>query len=96
MDNTFDDQAFVPFDVSPLDFLNLFNFILSNLYKASKVCPQDILPTPFFLSNYLNITVLNKFNNTFFVDIAVMASSGYFALVCQKYYWALAIGDECV
>ncbi len=35
MDNTVDDQAFVLFDVSPLDFLNLFNFhfnfILFNL-----------------------------------------------------------------
>ena len=34
-DNTIDDQAFVPFnfhfDVSPLDFLNLFNSILFNL-----------------------------------------------------------------
>ena len=31
MDNTVDDQAFVLFDVSPLDFLNLFNSILFNL-----------------------------------------------------------------
>ena len=32
MDNTFVcNKAFVPFDVSPLDFLNPFNFILSNL-----------------------------------------------------------------
>ena len=31
MDNTVDNQAFVLFDVSPLDFLNLFNSILFNL-----------------------------------------------------------------
>ena len=35
MDNTVDNQSFVlfnfPFDVSPLDFLNLFNSILFNL-----------------------------------------------------------------
>jgi hypothetical protein len=30
-DNTVDDQAFVLFDVSSLDFLNLFNSILFNL-----------------------------------------------------------------
>ena len=31
VDNTVDDQAFVLFDVSPLDFLNLFNSISFNL-----------------------------------------------------------------
>ena len=31
MDNTVDDQAFVLFDVSPLDFLNLFNFLFNSI-----------------------------------------------------------------
>ena len=31
MDNTVDDQAFVQFDVSPLDFLNLFNFLFNSI-----------------------------------------------------------------
>jgi hypothetical protein len=31
MDNTVEDQAFVLFDVSPLDFLNLFNFLFNSI-----------------------------------------------------------------
>ncbi len=31
VDNTVDDQAFVLFDVSPLDFLNLFNFLFNSI-----------------------------------------------------------------
>ena len=31
MDNTVDDQAFVLFDVSPLDFRNLFNFLFNSI-----------------------------------------------------------------
>ncbi len=31
MDNTVDNQAFVLFDVSPLDFLNLFNFLFNSI-----------------------------------------------------------------
>ena len=31
MDNTVDNQAFVLFDVSPLDFLNLFNFPFNSI-----------------------------------------------------------------
>ena len=34
MDNTVDDQAFVLFDVSPLDFLNLFNFLFNFLFNS--------------------------------------------------------------
>ena len=35
MDNAVDDQAFVLFDVSPLDFLNLFNSKLFNALVQS-------------------------------------------------------------
>ena len=31
MDNTVDNQAFVLFDVSPLDFLNPFNFLFNSI-----------------------------------------------------------------
>ncbi len=31
MDDTIDDQAFVLFNVSPLDFLNLFNFLFNSI-----------------------------------------------------------------
>ena len=34
MDNTVDNQAFVPFDVSPLDFLNPFNFPFNFLFNS--------------------------------------------------------------
>ena len=36
MDNTVDDQAFVLFDVSPLDFLNLFNFLFNSIFQFYK------------------------------------------------------------
>ena len=34
MDNTVDNQSFVLFDVSPLDFLNLFNFPFNFLFNS--------------------------------------------------------------
>ena len=34
MDNTVDNQAFVLFDVSPLDFLNPFNFRFNFIFNS--------------------------------------------------------------
>ena len=33
MDNTVDNQAFVLFNVSPLDFLNPFNFLFNSIFN---------------------------------------------------------------
>ena len=63
MDNTFDDQAFVLFDVSPLDFLNPFNSAFNSLLNTKKqIANTFVCNKAFVLFDVSPLDFLNLFN----------------------------------